>query len=180
MLENIPGENVNTEYFHEPCADIPNNYKVFIDGDWVGTVSDGVDLARALRVDRRTQNENSNVDVETSIVVDIAFKEVRVCNDAGRPIRPLLVVAEGGPEAFADAGNPSAWQELLIRQSHCERLQDPDDGFSFANLVDEGLVEYVVAVFAFCVCFLCAPPPCTSNQASKHACVHPGGGGCCC
>ena len=72
-------------------------------------------------------------------MVDITTKEVRVCNDAGRPIRPLFIVAEGTREETA--ADPTAWQELLIRHSHCQRLQDPSDQYTFGSLIQDGLVE---------------------------------------
>ena len=142
MLQNIADVDVNTDYYMEACAEMPQFYKIFIDGDWVGTVRDGTKLARALRQDRRSHDVHTQVHMEASIVVDIQAKEVRVCNDAGRPIRPLFIVADAQEDFSA---NPSAWQELLIRQSHCERLQDSDDRYSFSNLVDDGLVEYIDA-----------------------------------
>ncbi|WOL00513.1 hypothetical protein Cni_G09226 [Canna indica] len=63
-------------------------YKVFLNGDWVGVCSDMSSFADRFRCMRRAKLIHPQVEIKR----DKHQKEVRVFTDAGRIMRPLLVV----------------------------------------------------------------------------------------
>jgi DNA-directed RNA polymerase II subunit RPB2 len=69
-------------------TDIGRTVKVFINGAWVGISRDPIELYKKLK----NQKHGGIINVYTSIVFDYMLKEIRVCTDAGRLIRPLLRV----------------------------------------------------------------------------------------
>jgi DNA-directed RNA polymerase II subunit RPB2 len=73
--------------------------KVFVNGTLLGVHENPAELLRQLRRRRR----NGQLSNEVSIVRDIRDREIRVWSDAGRALRPLFVVGNGG---------------LLIRKNH--------------------------------------------------------------
>ncbi|KAA8515253.1 hypothetical protein F0562_018517 [Nyssa sinensis] len=62
--------------------------KVFLDGDWVGICEDSISFVAELRSKRRRQEVPHQVEIKR----DEQNGEVRVFSDAGRILRPLLVV----------------------------------------------------------------------------------------
>ena len=70
--------------------DVANKVKVFINGSWVGITDDPITLYNTLKEMKYTGMLN----VYTSIVFDFRCKEIRVCNDSGRLLRPVLRVKD--------------------------------------------------------------------------------------
>lgn len=62
--------------------------KVFVNGNWIGTVRNPDQLMRDLKRSRRSYE----IPKEISIVRDIVNKEIRFFTDAGRVQRPLFIV----------------------------------------------------------------------------------------
>lgn len=62
--------------------------KVFLNGDWVGVCSDMSSFADRLRCMRR----GKQIDPQVEIKLEKHQKEVRIFTDAGRILRPLLIV----------------------------------------------------------------------------------------
>ena len=62
--------------------------KVFVNGIWVGITKDPVKLYQ----DFKMKKHCGIINVYSSVVFDYANAEIRVCNDAGRLMRPLLLV----------------------------------------------------------------------------------------
>ena len=60
--------------------------KVFINGAWIGCVSDPFKVINIMRLHRR----NNMIDIYTSIAFNIKNNEILICSDAGRPMRPLF------------------------------------------------------------------------------------------
>ena len=60
--------------------------KVFINGAWIGCVSDPFKIINIMRLHRR----NNMIDIYTSIAFNIKNNEILICSDAGRPMRPLF------------------------------------------------------------------------------------------
>jgi DNA-directed RNA polymerase II subunit RPB2 len=65
-----------------------NTVKVFINGAWIGNVDDPLSLFEELK----EMKYKGIINIYTSIVFDIRRKEIRICNDAGRLMRPVLRV----------------------------------------------------------------------------------------
>jgi DNA-directed RNA polymerase II subunit RPB2 len=62
--------------------------KVFVNGIWVGITKDPVKLYK----DFKMKKHCGIINVYTSVVFDYMQAEIRICNDAGRLIRPLHIV----------------------------------------------------------------------------------------
>ena len=73
------------------CKDnnvLSSNVKLFVNGSWVGVVEN----AHAYYLRLKTLKHNGVINIYTSVIFDIKNMEIRVCNDAGRLVRPLLKV----------------------------------------------------------------------------------------
>ena len=67
-----------------------NYVKVFINGSWVGITKDPLKLFNSLK-DKKSKGL---INIYTSIVFNYKCKEIIICNDAGRLVRPLLRVKD--------------------------------------------------------------------------------------
>ena len=67
---------------------IYENVKVFVNGAWIGVTDRPLDLYISLK----EKKHKGIMNIYTSIVFDYKNKEIRLCNDAGRLVRPLLRV----------------------------------------------------------------------------------------
>ena len=65
-----------------------NKVKVFINGSWIGIAKDPLDLYKNLK----QKKYNGILNIYTSVIFNYSKKEIRVCTDAGRLVRPLLKV----------------------------------------------------------------------------------------
>ena len=64
------------------------NVKVFINGAWVGISFNPSELFSSFQQKKRT----SIINIYTSVIFDYKNSEIRICNDGGRLIRPVLRV----------------------------------------------------------------------------------------
>ena len=62
--------------------------KMFVNGSWLGIVEKPIELYHKLKM----QKYKGIINIYTSIIFDITRKEIRICNDSGRLVRPLLKV----------------------------------------------------------------------------------------
>eukprot|EP00921_Rhytidocystis_pertsovi_P011113 GHVQ01017903.1.p1 GENE.GHVQ01017903.1~~GHVQ01017903.1.p1 ORF type:complete len:1213 (-),score=132.68 GHVQ01017903.1:161-3799(-) len=104
--------------------DIKSKVKVFVNGCWAGCFMESNELI-AMLLDLRRKCDISS---DTSIVRDIANKEVKIFTDAGRSMRPLYIVHKD--------------QNLLIRKKHINRLLRSDK-YGWESLVEGGVVEMI-------------------------------------
>ncbi|RXK35759.1 DNA-directed RNA polymerase II subunit RPB2 [Tremella mesenterica] len=119
-----------SEFQHNPGAT-----KVFVNGVWMGVHRNaGTLYANLLQMRRGGQLKH-----EVSIVRDIRERELRLCTDAGRVCRPLLIVDQ-------------RTQSLKIKKSHIERTEilleggeDIATGSAWIELLNDGVIEYVDA-----------------------------------
>ncbi|GFE54525.1 DNA-directed RNA polymerase II RPB2 [Babesia ovis] len=106
-----------------PPEVIKDRIKIFINGTWVGCFDEADSLVKTLLELRR----RGNIAAETSIVCDIVSQEVKIFTDAGRAMRPLLVVENGNT--------------LAITKAHIEMLENNECNWD--GLIESGVVEYV-------------------------------------
>ncbi|PON74552.1 DNA-directed RNA polymerase, subunit [Parasponia andersonii] len=92
--------------------------KVFLNGDWVGVCVDSLAFVMELRRMRRRKELPHQVEIKR----DEQHGEVRIFSDAGRILRPLLVVENLGKITPSKAGK-----------------------YSFQSLLDRGIVELIGA-----------------------------------
>jgi DNA-directed RNA polymerase II subunit RPB2 len=95
-----------------------DNVKVFINGSWIGITKEPIELYNNLK----EKKYKGIINVYTSIIFDIKMKEIRICNDAGRLIRPLfrvennklLYTLKNNVQAILDIKNNNAeWDDLI-------------------------------------------------------------------
>jgi len=79
--------------------------KVFINGVWLGVAKDAEELFK----DVKEKKYKGIINIYTSIVFNVKDKEIKICNDAGRLIRPVLRVNNN---------------KLLITEEHVRRLKN--------------------------------------------------------
>lgn len=100
--------------------------KVFVNGSWIGIHRDPEALVKTLRTLRRAQD----IDAEVSVVRDIADNELRINTDAGRILRPLLIVEN---------------QRLILRPDSTTllRQQNEESKLEWNALMGSGIIEYI-------------------------------------
>ena len=112
--------------------------KVFINGIWVGITRDPMRLYKDFKV----MKWRGIINIYTSVVFDYPNAEIRICNDAGRMMRPLLLV------------NPET-NDLYITRDMIERIAAREIGWddllthiagasgSECEHISHGVIEYI-------------------------------------
>ncbi|KAI5070456.1 hypothetical protein GOP47_0014799 [Adiantum capillus-veneris] len=101
-----------------------NMSKVLLNGRWVAVHENARGLARSMRLMRRTMNLHHQVE----IAEDASQKEVRICCDSGRILRPLLILAEKSPPQF---------------RLELKRKLGSSVNWNAEKLLEAGIIEYV-------------------------------------
>lgn len=94
--------------------EIQKNIKVFVNGCWLGMAKNPVELYN----DLRKKKGMGILNIYVSIVFDVTMQEIRVCNDAGRLMRPLLKVVDNNLQITPDhlkgiKNKQLQWEDLL-------------------------------------------------------------------
>jgi len=101
--------------------------KVFVNGCWVGITENPMELYTEMK----EKKYKGIVNIYTSIVFDFKMMEIRICNDAGRMVRPLLRVKG---------------QKALITMDIINRLSSGELGWNdlLTNCkLDSSVIEYI-------------------------------------
>ena len=112
----------------EHCKDNLDNYvKVFINGAWIGITDEPEKLYLSLK----DKKYKGIINIYTSVIFDYKNCEIRVCNDGGRLVRPLLKVNNNNilytPEIINKLEKQELnWNDLLI-----------------ACNIDDSIIEYI-------------------------------------
>lgn len=108
--------------------------KVFVNGTWVGITRDPLRLYREFKL----KKWRGIINIYTSVVFDYPNAEIRICNDAGRMMRPLLLVNQDKNELYITrdiiqrvAAREIGWDDLLTHIS-----SEGDDN-------SHGVIEYI-------------------------------------
>ena len=101
--------------------DTYNEVKVFVNGIWVGITKDPIKLYK----DFKMKKYCGIINVYTSVVFDYNLSEIRICNDAGRLIRPLHIVNPETNELYITrdiidrlSKRDLSWDDLLTHMCH--------------------------------------------------------------
>ena len=110
-------------------TDLSTLVKLYINGAWLGNVKEPMQVYNMLK----TRKCKGIINIYTSITFDVRRKEIRVCNDAGRLMRPLLRVRDN---------------KLIVTPAIIERIRAQklnwEDLLTDCKL-DEAIIEYVDA-----------------------------------
>jgi len=125
----------------------PHATKVFVNGVWVGVHNDPVNLYNTILGLRR----NGTLSFEISLVRDVRSREFMVFTDAGRVMRPLLVI-DNRPNSPRN-GQLALQRENIIKladdsQINTEGLSDEgrdEQLYGWKGLIADGVVEYLDA-----------------------------------
>ena len=114
--------------------------KVFVNGIWVGITRDPLRLYREFKL----KKWRGIINIYTSVVFDYPNAEIRICNDAGRMMRPLLLVNPETNDLYITrdmiqrvAANDIGWDDLLTHMSSI----DANDASS--ETTSHGVIEYI-------------------------------------
>ena len=133
-----------------------------MNGCWLGVVDDPIKVFNSLKL----KKYKGIINIYTSIIFDITKKEIRVCNDSGRLVRPLLKVKNN---------------KLLITNDIINKLKNKEliweDLFTDC-LIDESVLEYVDAAEQN-TCMIAMEPKDLNNKEQQfiykytHCEIHP-------
>jgi DNA-directed RNA polymerase beta subunit len=116
--------------------------KVFVNGAWVGITREPMKLYREFKL----KKWRGIINIYTSVVFDYPNAEIRICNDAGRMMRPLLLVSPDTNDLYITrdiiqrvASREIGWDDLLTHiASECEHSECEHGGEC-----DHGVIEYI-------------------------------------
>lgn len=118
--------------------------KVFINGAWIGVARDPVALYTKLKMQKRS----GIINIYTSVVFDIGMKEIRMCTDAGRLVRPLLIVTKNQLHLTTSVvsglkSKELTWDDLLcsckIDRSVVEYIDPEEQSYSLICMTPSAL-----------------------------------------
>lgn len=121
-IEELMEDKQNTKSLY-------NSVKLFINGAWLGNVEEPNKVYDELK----RKKYKGIINIYTSIIFDVRRKEIRICNDAGRLMRPLLKVKDN---------------RLNVTQDIIERIRKQEinwDDLLTDCKIEESIIEYVDA-----------------------------------
>ena len=140
-----------------PCETY-NQVRVFVNGIWVGITKDPIRLYSEFKL----KKQRGVINIYTSVVFDYPNAEIRICNDAGRLMRPLLLVNPETNDLYITremfqgiASRELEWDDLLTHMSTNDGgvsasdrgMRASDAGGSTSDAIDgsasHGVIEYI-------------------------------------
>ncbi len=120
----IPIEN----YSHKLDKNIT---KIFINNNWFGITNEPIRIMRILRAYKR----NALINILTSISWNIVDNMIEIFVDAGRAVRPLIILKEGQSKLFAkDAKeNFKSWFDLIIGKHNTYGKKERSEEIYYKN-----------------------------------------------
>jgi DNA-directed RNA polymerase II subunit RPB2 len=124
-----------------PCETY-NQVRVFVNGIWVGITRDPIRLYSEFKL----KKQRGVINIYTSVVFDYPNAEIRICNDAGRLMRPLLLVNPETNDLYITremfqgiVSRELEWDDLLTHMSDAgANASDATDGSA-----SHGVIEYI-------------------------------------
>ena len=101
--------------------------KIIVNGNWIGTSKEPYELY----LDLKNKKYMGILNIYTSILFDFKNKELIICNEAGRPMRPIFKVKNNqilytGEIASKIKNNEVSWDDLFTN-----------------HILDESILEYI-------------------------------------
>jgi DNA-directed RNA polymerase II subunit RPB2 len=137
--------------------DLYDKVKVFINGAWVGITNDPQTLYNSLK----EKKYKGIINVYTSVIFDYRNKELRVCNDGGRLVRPLLRVKNKNILITNSTiqklkNNEINWDNLLIgydnNDSVIEYIDSDEQSWSMIATKPKDLIQQSDKIFKYTHC----------------------------
>jgi len=118
---------ININSFADKPKELYDKVKVFINGAWVGITNNPLELYNNLK----EKKYKEIINIYTSIIFDYKLQEIKVRNDAGRLIRPLLKVKN----------NNLIYTTDIINKVHSNDIQWND--LLYSGKINESVIEYI-------------------------------------
>lgn len=118
---------ININSFADKPKELYDKVKVFINGAWVGITNEPLELYNNLK----EKKYKGIINIYTSIIFDYKLQEIKVRNDAGRLIRPLLKVKN----------NNLIYTKDIINKVHSNEFQWND--LLYSGKINESVIEYI-------------------------------------
>ena len=141
----------------DSVTDLYNKVKVFINGAWVGITDDPQSLYMSLK----DKKYKGIINIYTSIIFNYKNKELRVCNDGGRMVRPLLRVKNNNvliTKSLIEKlkNNEMDWENLLIsydnKESVIEYIDSDEQSWSMIATKPKDLIQKGDRIYKYTHC----------------------------
>ena len=120
--------------------------KVFVNGIWLGITRDPLRLYREFKL----MKWRWIINIYTSVVFDYPNAEIRICNDAGRMMRPLLLVNQDTNDLFITreiiervAAKDIGWDDLLTHIACSSSSSSSSDAGDDGAAPSHAVIEYI-------------------------------------
>jgi DNA-directed RNA polymerase beta subunit len=153
----IPLDRVFPEQIHEYSLT-----KIHVNGDWIGCCLDSPTVIRNYKEMRRGYRDGKytgepGIDPKTTIYWDTDSNEILFWTDAGRMVRPLLIIRNNGefdtigqeiigtkhdPFKVSEPGKQGGFvQDILLTKQDVDKLLQK--GISVKTLHERGIIDYI-------------------------------------
>jgi DNA-directed RNA polymerase II subunit RPB2 len=139
------------------ASELDNYVKIFVNGAWLGSTKDPVTLYQGFQ----EKKHKCIINIYTSIIFDFKNKEIRICSDAGRLIRPVLRVSNNNTILKKDVVNriktgELEWNDLLcdlkIDQSVIEYIDPEEQSHSMIAMKPQDLYNEKQFIYKYTHC----------------------------
>ena len=149
----IPSSSVSLHEYVKPyikdlneatTSEMDSNVKVFVNGAWLGMSNVPYDLFKTFQ----EKKHKGIINIYTSIIFDFKNREIRICNDGGRLIRPVLRVKDNNVIMTNTNVNDIKsgkleWNDLLtdcnVENSAIEYIDPEEQSFSMIAMKPQEL-----------------------------------------
>jgi DNA-directed RNA polymerase II subunit RPB2 len=138
-------------------SELEKHVKVFVNGAWLGISKNPHELFTTFQ----QYKYKGMINIYTSIVFNIKHKEIRICNDAGRLIRPILRVKDNNvimtnSIATKIKNNDLNWNDLLtdcnIPDSVIEYIDPEEQSYSMIAMKPNELYKSNQYIYRYTHC----------------------------
>ena len=162
----VPSSSVSIHEYVKPfikdlsevsTCDMDTHVKIFVNGTWLGISSSPYELFTSFQ----EKKYKGIINIYTSIIFDYKNREIRICNDAGRLIRPVLRVKNNNVlltnEALNDIKSGELeWNDLLtnckIEDSVIEYIDPEEQSFSMIAMKPQELTATKQFIYKYTHC----------------------------
>ena len=142
--------NYNTISFYDKV-------KIFVNGRWIGVTNNPTELY----IDLKDKKYKGMIHVYCSIVFNYKLKEIYICNECGRLVRPLFKVKNN---------------KILLTKEIVQKLQE--DKITWRDLIiplktEDSIIEYIDAEEQNSSMICMKPSLFTDNYSYTHCEIHP-------
>ena len=157
LYEYVSPYIINVQDVNIKSVDLYKKVKVFINGAWIGITNQSEELYISLK----DKKYKGIINIYTSIIFDYRNKEIRVCNDGGRLMRPLLRVKDNNillTKTIINKlrNNEMNWDNLLIsndnNNSVIEYIDSDEQSWSMIATTPKDLLQTTNKMYKFTHC----------------------------